>query len=93
MGRIKVWKGRDRGRGKDWKEEGIRDDGIVMRGRSNCDAGRQDLEDGMTGFNAAPSAAFPRLCRRCCSPLLAAIVVDACNNGESRGDSRRKGIP
>ena len=90
MGRIKVWKGRDRGRGKDWKEEGIRDDGIVMRGRSNCDAGRQDLEDGMTGFNAAPSAAFPRLCRRCSPPPLSLTPV---TRGIAGGDSRRKGIP
>ena len=28
------------GRGKDGKEEGIREDGIVVRGRSNCDDGK-----------------------------------------------------
>ena len=53
--------------------------------------GRRDLEDGKTGRQdsfAAPSAAFPLLCRRHCSPLLAPIVVVACN----KGDSRRKGI-
>ena len=37
MGRIKVWERRDGGRGKDGKGEGIREDGIVMRGRSNDD--------------------------------------------------------